>query len=85
MKKLKIFILVAILVAATFCLSSCGNYQVFDTVYNYNRAIISLPNGAVVEGKVQTWADYENSDQIQVRVDDTYYLVHSTNVVLMAE
>lgn len=51
--------------------------------YTYNRAIISLPNGEVVDGKIQSWRDYEDGDQIQVTVDGKTYLVHSSNIALI--
>jgi ribosomal protein S1 len=78
---------IATLLAAVMmliCLSGC-NRQVFDTTYKYDRAIISLPNGEVIDGKVQSWRDYENSDQIQVKIDGVTYLVHSSNIVLIAD
>lgn len=65
-------------------LSGC-NKQVFDTTFKYNRAIIQLPNGTVIDGKVQSWTDFEDGDQIQVKVDGKTYLVHSSNVVLIDE
>lgn len=74
-----IFIL-AILSIALF--SGC-NKQVFDTTYSFNRAIIQLPDGSVVSGEVDSWKDYEDGDQIQVKIDGTSYLVHSSNVVLI--
>lgn len=65
-------------------MSAC-NYQVMDFTYNYKYAIISLPNGEIVEGKVDSWRDYEDGDQIQVTIDGVTYLVHSTDAVLMTE
>ena len=65
-------------------LSACGNKQLFDTTYTFSRAIISLPDGTVVEGKVTSRNDYEG-DQIQVVIDGTTYLLHASNVVLMTE
>ena len=65
-------------------LSGC-NKQVVDLTYSYERAIISLPNGEVVDGKVQSWTDYEDGDQIQVKIDGVTYLVHSSQVVLISE
>ena len=47
-------------------LSGCGNKQIFDTTYTFTRAIISLPDGTVIDGKVERWTDYEDGDQIQV-------------------
>lgn len=79
-----VLILVVVLVL-TINLASCGNMQLIDTTFRFDRAIISLPNGEVVEGKVQQWGDYEDSDQIQVKIDGKTYLVHSNNVVLISE
>lgn len=81
MKK-KLAIIVAILM---MLVTGCGNKQMFDTTYTFNKAIITLPDGQVVSGKVQSWTDYEDGDQIQVKVNGTTYLVHSSNIVLMNE
>lgn len=80
-KKIAVFLAAALMVIS---LSGC-NRQVFDTTYKYDRAIISLPNGEVIDGRVQSWRDYENSDQIQVKIDGVTYLVHSSNIVLIAD
>lgn len=79
----KILILMLIL-SVLLSLSAC-NYQMIDTTYNYSKAIVSLPDGTTIEGKVQSWKDYEDGDQIQVKIDDITYLVHSTNIVLISE
>lgn len=81
MKKLCVIALVIMMVIG---MTSC-NYQMIDTTYNYDRAIVSLPNGELVEGDVESWKDYEDGDQIQVKIDGVTYLVHSANVVLIAE
>ena len=82
MKKFKT--LIAALIAA-MALSGCGNRALFDTTYTFDRAIISLPDGSIIDGKVQSWTDYEDGDQIQVKIDGTTYLVHSSEVALIAE
>ena len=64
-------------------LTGCGNKDMFDTVYTFDRAIIELPNGEVVEGKIDKWADYEDGDQIQITINGTIYLVHSSKCVLI--
>ena len=51
----------------------------------YKSAIINLPNGEIIEGKVESWRDYEDGDQIQVTVDGVTYLVHAADAVLMTE
>lgn len=81
MKKLTALISMLILVLA---LTGC-NKQMVDLTYSYERAILSLPNGEVVEGKVSSWTDFEDGDQIQVRIDGKTYLVHSSNIVLISD
>ena len=83
MKRILATLLITLLMVAT--LSSCGNYQMIDTTYRFDKAIISLPNGEVIEGKVEGWTDYEDGDQIQVKINDATYLVHSSNIALIAE
>lgn len=82
MKKLFALILVLILMCSVV---GCGNRQWIDTTYSFERAIIYLPNGEIVEGRVSSWKDYEDGDQIQVVIDGKTYLVHSSNIVLISE
>ena len=82
MKKILTTLLVLALSAAI--LTGC-NKQIIDLTYEYDRAIIYLPNGEIVEGEVEGWTDYEDGDQIQVKIDGVIYLVHSTDVVLIKE
>lgn len=82
MKKLFALFLTIVLVVT---LTACGNMQMIDTTYSFERAIVSLPNGEVVEGKVTSWKDFEDGDQIQVKIDGKTYLVHSSNIVLISE
>ena len=66
-------------------LAGCGNRQMIDLTYSYKYAIISLPNGEIIEGKVDSWKDFEDGDQLQITVDDVTYLVHATDAALMTE
>lgn len=66
-------------------LAGCGNRQMIDLTYSYKYAIISPPNGEIVEGKVDSWKDFEDGDQLQITVDDVTYLVHATDAALMTE
>ena len=75
----KIFL--ALILVLVLILSAC-NYQVADFKYKFDKAMISLPDGTVIDGKLDSWRDYENSDQIQVTIEGTTYLVHSVNCVL---
>lgn len=75
-----------IILAIVICFSMVGcNKQLLDTTYSFDKAVLVLPNGKVVEGKVQSWADFEDGDQIQVKIDGKSYLVHSSNIVLISE
>ena len=58
-------------------LAGCGNQDLFDTNYTYDKAIIELANGEVVEVEVKQWCDYDG-EQIQVIAKDgTVYLTSS--------
>ena len=81
MKKLTVLVSMLILGLA---LTGC-NKQMVDLTYSYERANLSLPNGEVIEGKVSSWTDFEDGDQIQVRIDGKTYLVHSSNIVLISD
>lgn len=83
MKKLIALLLVVILALSVMLLAGC-NKQLVDLTYSYEYAIIGLPNGETIEGKVSSWTDFEDGDQLQVRIDGKTYLVHSSNVVLIS-
>ena len=83
MKKLIALLLVVILALSVMLLAGC-NKQLVDLPYSYEDAIIGLPNGETVEGKVSSWTDFEDGDQLQIRIDGKTYLVHSSNVVLIS-
>lgn len=82
---MKFIKIIALVLIAVLLLTACGNLQMIDTTWDYDYAVISLPNGATVEGAVSSWKDFENSDQIQVKIDGITYLVHSSDIALMAE
>ena len=83
MKKV-IALLMAVIAVLGVCLLSGCNKQMVDLTYSYEYAIIGLPNGETVEGKVSSWTDYEDGDQLQVKINGKTYLVHSSNVVLIS-
>ena len=84
MKRIIALLLVLVAALSVALLAGC-NKQVVDLTYSYERAILSLPNGEIVEGKVSSWTDYEDGDQIQVRIEGKTYLVHSSNIVLISD
>ena len=80
----KIFAIVLIVIMLMGIMSAC-NTQIVDTTWHFDRAIIKLPNGEVIEGHCDSWRNYEESDQVQVRIDGVTYLTFSSNVVLISD
>ena len=85
MKKIIAMILIAVISLSLILFAAGCNKQMVDLTYSYEYAIISLPNGEVVEGKVSSWTDFEDGDQIQVKIDGKTYLVHSSNIALISD
>ena len=86
MKKFMCMALVIVfLLGATVSAYAFGNQSWFDTTYSFERVQIAMPDGSVIEGKVQSWQDYEDSDVVQVKVGGKVYLTHYMNVVLISE
>ena len=81
MKKILAITLIMIMMVS---LVGCGNQQIFDTTYKFDYAIIELPNGKIVEGKIDSWKDYDG-EQIQIKIDGVTYLTHSENIVMIAK
>ena len=78
-------ILLILLIIILIVLTAFGNRDMFDTEYTFDRAIIKLPNGEIVEGKVELWRDYEDADQLQITIDGKTYFVHSSDAVLIVD
>ena len=71
--KIKILLIIFVLSALT----GCGNRTLLDTTYTYDRAIIQLADGTVVDTKIKSWTDYEG-EQIQIIAENgTVYLTSS--------
>ena len=85
MKKIIAILLVAVVALSLALITTGCNKQLVDMTYSYEYAIIGLPNGEVVEGKVSSWTDFEDGDQIQEKIDGKTYLDHSSNIVLISD
>jgi hypothetical protein len=80
-----VVVLVLLVAGGIGLVRSFTNRQWFDTTFSFEHAIIALPGGRVVEGAVDSWTDFEDGDQIQVKIDGVTYLTHITNVVLVSK
>lgn len=78
------FVLIMLFFILTVFLSGC-NKQVIDISYKFTYAYIELPNGECVKEKVETWTDYDNSDQMQLVIDGITYFTDTTRVVMTNE
>jgi len=86
MKKILAFVLVFVLILSLGISAYAYNKSIFDLKYHFNYAYVDLLNGTTVEGKVQSWKDWEDSDMLQVTFEDgaTYYS-HSSNIMLVSK
>ena len=80
-----VLLIVAIVALLIYWETTHGNRRLIDTKNRFDRAIISLPNGEVVDGKVSSWLDYTNSDVVLISIDGKTYLTHYSNVCLIDE
>lgn len=82
MKKIVCLILIFII---TLTLTACqvGNRQIgWDTTQTFTYAIVELGNGELVEGAVESWRDFEESDVVQFTMNGITYLTHYSKVIL---
>ena len=80
-RKMKKLLIICLLVLLCGCQNN-KKYDIFDT-QGFNYAIIELPTGEIVEGNIQYWRDFEDGDQIEVKINDTIYLTSSYRCVLI--
>ena len=68
---------IALLTAGTLAFSLAGcNYDMIDTKYDYNKAIIFGDNTATIV-EVKQWSDYDG-EQIQILTNDGLYMITSS-------
>lgn len=57
------------------------HYQCPECVVKNNG--LKMPDGTIVEGKLDSWHDYDG-EQVQVVIDGVTYLVSSMNLVMIS-
>ena len=77
-----VFMVIALIIIGSFFVFN-GNRTLIDTKFYYDYAIVQLANGEIIEGKVDSWRDYEG-EQLQLTINGETWLVHSANVSLRA-
>ena len=90
MEKLVIFLIsLIIIVAFTFGIFNkyvFGNRQIIDFKQNFNVAYVLGDGGKFEKMRIKAWKDWENSDSIQVILEDgTPIYTHLRNMKLTKE
>ena len=83
---MKKVILITLLLISVLMMTGCslGNRQIgLDFKQSFDEAIIILHNGEVIEGKIDSWRDFDESDVVQVTIEGVTYLTHYSNVILI--
>ena len=83
--KHKLFMSVAaVLIICGIILTGCGNRQILNTTWSFDRAIIILGDEKI-EVQVESWKDYEDTN-IQIKTKDgKIYLTDVKNVLMIKE
>ena len=83
--KHKLFMSVAaVLIICGIIFTGCGNRQILDTTWSFDKAIIILGDEKI-EVQVESWKDYEDTT-IQIRTKDgKVYLTDVKNVLMIKE
>ena len=72
------------LILSSILLVSCGNRQILDTAWNFNKAIIIIGEERI-EVEVDSWKDYEDTT-VQIKTKDgKVYLTDIKNVLMIKE
>jgi len=84
MRKVIAAILV-LLVALALIGCNYSGYDFYDTHYHFNRAMISMPDGTILNVQIAKWSDAEGEQLTITAKDGTRYLVSSYNCVLIED
>lgn len=86
--KNKIIVLLAILSLCLLGLWGCNyeGYDLIDTNYHFDKAIIRLADDTTITVDIDKWADSEDGEQLTITsTDGKKYLVNSVNCTLIEE
>ena len=78
-----VIVVLLVAVGVIYWQTHIGNRQFMDVNSHFDRAVLKLPNGEVIEGKLNSWLDFDDSDVLQVKIDGKTYLTSYVNVCLI--
>lgn len=77
-------LILGLLLTSSLLLVGCGNRQVFDTSWTFEKAIIVIGDEKI-EVDVDSWKDYEDTT-VQIKTKDgKVYLTDIKNVLMVSE
>lgn len=79
MKKILLVLMICVMV---FALAGC-NYRLIDTKWEFDTALIELPDGEAISVEIKSWADAEGEQLTIISKDGTVYMVSSINCTLI--
>ena len=85
MRKAIITIIITLLLVVSLAGCNYRGYDFVDTNYHFNRAIIEIPGGEIIEVEVAKWADAGGEQLTITDKAGNRYLVHTENCVLIED
>lgn len=80
-------IIAAMMIVVTLCMMLTGcNQTLVDTVYRFDRALIEVTDGEVIEVEIDSWKDWDGESQIQITAKDgSVYLTDYSKCILIRD
>lgn len=77
--------IIALLLCLTIlCLTGCGNSDI--ATYDFDYAILKLPNGEIIEGVIENSNCFVGSTgMVKIKIDGITYQIHGANIVYVSE
>lgn len=83
-KFIKIILLIVMIVGGLLVLTGCGNRDMWDTNYTFDRCITYVGDERI-EIEIEQWKDYDG-EQIQIKgKNGKIYLVSANNSILIKD
>lgn len=80
-----VFITAAVILCACAPVQTGNRVIAGKDVQTFTYAYIKLGDQTIVEGYINQWRDYDDSDTVQIMIDGKYYLTHYSCVVMIAD
>lgn len=79
------FIVFIMVIVILISLTGCGNRDIIHSNNTYNKAIIKMPDGIILELEIDTWSNLTDGRMRITDKNGTIYSVSAVNCVLIKE